>query len=83
VFRLLLFKSTDGNCNGPSGDGSARATTENHKVKFLDINFPDCLICSSGFEIRHATLSIEINVAGFSTAGQSVQFRSRAKLAIT
>jgi len=27
--------------------------------------------------------SIEINAAGFSTAGQSVQFRSRAKLAIT
>jgi len=53
------------------------------RSKFLDIHFPDCLICNSGLEIRHATLSIEINGAGFSTAGQSVQFRSRAKFAIT
>jgi len=32
---------------------------------------------------RIVMYSIEINAAGFSAAGQSVQFRSRAKLAIT
>jgi hypothetical protein len=56
-FDFYFSKSTDGTWNGRSGDGSARATTEDHKVKFLDIHFPDCLIRSSGLEIRRRQAS--------------------------